>query len=122
MEKSIPVVEDTVEKEYVPSLIFGHVFLDSNFNEKQNKLTDFGGKMCNTFSTSFHLETASEEGRLKFKQTWTANMTKAGTPKIVNYTKKDFTQITFSPDLARFKVNIFSKFYSCKKNTFNVFC
>ncbi len=108
--KGIPVVEHKEEKMYVPSLIFGHLLTSSNYNDEEEKVTGgrngYGAKLCNIFSTSFELETASKDEKKKFKQTWTDNMTKAGTPKIVNYSEADFTQITFSPDLAKFKVNI----------------
>ena len=85
---------------YVPSLIFGHLLTSSNYNDEEEKVTGgrngYGAKLCNIFSTSFELQTASKDERKKFKQTWTDNMTKAGTPKIVPYTDADFTQITFS--------------------------
>lgn len=112
--KGIPVVEHKEEKMYVPSLIFGHLLTSSNYNDEEEKVTGgrngYGAKLCNIFSTSFELQTASKEERKKFTQTWTNNMTKAGAPKIISYSDADFTKITFSPDLEKFKVYIFPNF------------
>ncbi|XP_032783705.2 DNA topoisomerase 2 isoform X2 [Daphnia magna] len=106
--KGIPVVEHKEEKMYVPSLIFGHLLTSSNYNDEEEKVTGgrngYGAKLCNIFSTSFELQTASKEERKKFTQTWTNNMTKAGAPKIISYSDADFTKITFSPDLEKFKM------------------
>lgn len=111
------MVERKEENMYVPSLIFGHLLTSSNYNDEEEKVTGgrngYGAKLCNIFSTSFELQTASKDERKKFTQTWTGNMSKAGNPKIVTYTAADFTQITFSPDLTKFKVSIFFLKYLC---------
>ncbi len=94
---------------YVPTLIFGHLLTSSNYNDEEEKVTGgrngYGAKLCNIFSTSFELQTASKDERKIFKQTWTNNMSKTKTPNIKDYSKDDFTQITFSPDLQKFKVS-----------------
>ena len=37
-------------------------------------------------------------------QSWAENMSKSNEPKIKNYGGEDFTKITFSPDLKKFKM------------------
>ena len=39
-----------------------------------------------------------------FKQTWGANMSKAGEAKIKDFSGEEFTKITFSPDLKKFNM------------------
>ena len=79
-----------------------------NYSEEEEKVTAGGptvysAKLCNIFSTSFKLLTA-EEG-IKFEQTWSNNMNETTEPKLAPFSGSDFTQIKFSPDLAKFKVN-----------------
>ena len=99
---------------YVPSLIFGHLLTSSNYNDEEEKVTGgrngYGAKLCNIFSTKFVLETGSSDEKKSFKQTWTNNMSKASEPKIKPLVGKEFTQITFNPDLPKFKVFIFKCF------------
>nr|NVI79320.1 topoisomerase 2 [Cucujiformia] len=47
---------------------------------------------------------ASREYKKQFKQTWGGNMKKASDPKIKDYSGEEFTKITFSPDLDKFKM------------------
>lgn len=107
--KGIPVVEHKDEKMFVPTLIFGHLLTSSNYNDEEEKVTGgrngYGAKLCNIFSTSFELQTASKEEGKKFKQTWSNNMSKTTNPSITSFNGSDFTQIKFSPDLPKFKVN-----------------
>lgn len=96
------------ENMYVPTMIFGHLLTSSNYNDEEEKVTGgrngYGAKLCNIFSTKFTVETAAKEYKRQFKQTWGANMTKASDPKIKDFFGEDFTKITFSPDLSKFKM------------------
>ncbi|XP_046659381.1 DNA topoisomerase 2-like isoform X2 [Homalodisca vitripennis] len=109
--KGIPVVEHKDEKMFVPTMIFGHLLTSSNYNDEEEKVTGgrngFGAKLCNIFSTKFTVETSSSEYKRCFKQTWGNNMAKASEPKIKPCTKDDddYTKITFSPDLTKFKMD-----------------
>jgi len=105
--KGIPVEMHKGEKMYVPSMIFGHLLTSSNYDDDDKKVVGgrngFGAKLCNIFSTKFTVETATE-GK-KFKQVWKNNMSKVEPEKITeNFTGTDFTCITFSPDLPKFKM------------------
>ncbi|KPJ15409.1 DNA topoisomerase 2 [Papilio machaon] len=106
----IPVVMHKDEKMYVPTMIFGHLLTSSNYNDEEEKVTGgrngYGAKLCNIFSTKFTVETASRQYKKHFKQTWGCNMTKASEPKVKEAGKDDdFTKVTFSPDLAKFKMD-----------------
>ncbi|XP_033628868.1 DNA topoisomerase 2-alpha-like isoform X1 [Asterias rubens] len=111
--KGIPIVEHKTEKLYVPSMIFGHLLTSSNYDDSQKKVTGgrngYGAKLCNIFSTKFTVVTACKQYHKKFKQTWTKNMTKTTESKIVDYESSDYTEITFQPDLAKFKMESLDK-------------
>ncbi|XP_045462346.1 DNA topoisomerase 2 isoform X2 [Harmonia axyridis] len=104
----IPVVMHKEENMFVPTMIFGHLLTSSNYNDEEEKVTGgrngYGAKLCNIFSTKFTVETASKEFKKHFKQTWGSNMTKASEPKVKDFTGEEFTKITFSPDLEKFKM------------------
>lgn len=108
--KGIPVAIHSEHKCYVPELVFGHLLTGSNFDDDEKKTTGgrngYGAKLTNIFSTEFTVETADSNGGKKLKQTWRDNMSKlAGKPVIQEHTsKKDYTSVSFTPDLARFKM------------------
>uniref|UniRef100_A0A182VUE5 DNA topoisomerase 2 n=1 Tax=Anopheles minimus TaxID=112268 RepID=A0A182VUE5_9DIPT len=105
----IPVVMHKEEKMFVPTMIFGHLLTSSNYNDEEEKVTGgrngYGAKLCNIFSTKFTVETASKQYKKCFKQTWGENMSKSTEPKIKeDFFGDDYTKITFSPDLSKFKM------------------
>uniref|UniRef100_A0A182IK02 DNA topoisomerase 2 n=1 Tax=Anopheles atroparvus TaxID=41427 RepID=A0A182IK02_ANOAO len=107
--QGIPVVMHKDEKMYVPTMIFGHLLTSSNYNDEEEKVTGgrngYGAKLCNIFSTKFTVETTSKQYKKAFKQTWGDNMSKASEPKIKeDFHGEDYTKITFSPDLTKFKM------------------
>nr|NVI79324.1 topoisomerase 2 [Cucujiformia] len=107
--QGIPVVMHKDENMYVPTMIFGHLLTSSNYNDEEEKVTGgrngYGAKLCNIFSDKFTVETAAKEYKRQFKQTWGSNMSKASDAKIKDFHGEDFTKITFSPDLAKFKMD-----------------
>ena len=118
--KGIPVVEHKDEKMYVPTMIFGHLLTSSNYNDEEEKVTGgrngYGAKLCNIFSTKFELKTASKDEGKSFKQTWTNIMGKATTPQVKDFHGTEFTQVTFSPDLPKFKVKLYYYYLKLKFN------
>ncbi|KAG5882166.1 hypothetical protein JTB14_002890 [Gonioctena quinquepunctata] len=106
--QGIPVEMHKEEKMYVPTMIFGHLLTSSNYNDEEEKVTGgrngYGAKLCNIFSTKFTVETSSKEYKRQFKQTWGGNMTKASEAKVKPSSGDDYTKITFSPDLTKFKM------------------
>ncbi|XP_042857446.1 DNA topoisomerase 2-alpha-like isoform X2 [Penaeus japonicus] len=111
--KGIPVAMHKEEKMYVPTMIFGHLLTSSNYNDDEQKVTGgrngYGAKLCNIFSNKFVVETASKEYKKNFKQTWGSNMSKTSDAKIKEYGGEDYTKITFSPDLVKFKMETLDK-------------
>lgn len=107
--QGIPVVMHKEENMYVPTMIFGHLLTSSNYNDEEEKVTGgrngYGAKLCNIFSTKFTVETASKEYKRQFKQVWGSNMSKASEPKVKEFFGEDFTKVTFSPDLTKFKMD-----------------
>ncbi|XP_017108704.3 DNA topoisomerase 2 [Drosophila bipectinata] len=107
--QGIPVTMHKEQKMYVPTMIFGHLLTSSNYNDDEKKVTGgrngYGAKLCNIFSTSFTVETATKQYKKSFKQTWGNNMSKASEAAIKDFNGSDFTRITFSPDLAKFKMD-----------------
>lgn len=106
--KGIPVVVHKEENMYVPTMIFGHLLTSSNYDDKEEKVTGgrngYGAKLCNIFSHRFTVETACKEYKKCLKQTWGNNMGKASEPRIKEFHGEDFTKVTFSPDLTKFKM------------------
>jgi DNA topoisomerase-2 len=112
--KGIPVVMHREHDCYVPTLIFGHLLTGSNFDDDEKKTTGgrngYGAKLANIFSKQFIIECVDSENGLKFKQVFSNNMADAGKPLVTKCTatekkRGDYTQITFSPDLERFKMD-----------------
>ncbi|BCR82677.1 DNA topoisomerase 2 [Aspergillus chevalieri] len=105
--RGIPIEMHSKEGIYIPELIFGHLLTSSNYDDTQQKVTGgrngFGAKLCNVFSTEFTVETQDSRQKKKYKQTWTANMTKMGKAKITDASKgEDYTKVTFKPDYPKF--------------------
>jgi len=109
----IPVEYHSEHNCYVPTLIFSHLLTGSNFDDDEEKTTGgrngYGAKLANIFSTEFIVECMDVKKGKKFHQVFTNNMTTVGKPIIKNCTaaekkKGDYTKITFSPDLEKFKM------------------
>ncbi|XP_012256449.2 DNA topoisomerase 2 isoform X2 [Athalia rosae] len=111
--QGIPVVIHKEEKMFVPTMIFGHLLTSSNYDDKEEKVTGgrngYGAKLCNIFSHRFTVETASNEYKKSLKQTWGNNMGKASEPRVKEFTGRDFTKVTFSPDLSKFGMEALDK-------------
>lgn len=111
--QGIPVEMHKEQNMYVPTMIFGHLLTSSNFEDDDKKVTGgrngFGAKLCNVFSTKFTLETANKESKKEFKQSWSKNMSKADDPKVKPLDQKEFTRITYKPDLEKFNMQAIDK-------------
>ncbi|KAL9038724.1 MAG: hypothetical protein Q9180_002959 [Flavoplaca navasiana] len=107
--RGIPIEIHAKEKIYVPEMIFGHLLTSSNYDDDAEKVTGgrngYGAKLCNIFSTSFTLDTADSKSKLRYRQTWTDNMSKMGKASITANKGDDFTKVTFTPDFKYFKMD-----------------
>lgn len=99
----IPVQIHKEHKIYVPEMIFGHLHSGSNFSDDEEKTwggtNGLGAKLTNIYSKKFIVETS--DGKKKYKQEFTNNLSKIGKPKIVT-SSKNYTKITFYPDFEKF--------------------
>ena len=104
--KGIPITIHKKYNMYVPQLIFGNLLTSSNYNDNVKKVTGgrngYGAKLTNIYSKTFIVETADKESGKKYYQKFYNNMLKFNEPEIEDYSKDDFTCITFEPDLGRF--------------------
>lgn len=116
--KGIPIVMHKEHKVWVPTLIFGHLLTGSNFDDTEAKTTGgrngYGAKLANIFSTEFIVECLDSNEGKKFTQVFKNNMGLHGDPVVKDCTaadkkKGDYVKITFSPDLARFKMSALDK-------------
>jgi DNA topoisomerase-2 len=108
--RGIPIEIHSKEKMHIPELIFGHLLASSNYDDSEKKLTGgrngYGAKLANIYSHEFTIETAHKESQLKYKQTWTNNMSVCGKAKITKNAKgEEWTRVTFKPDLKLFGMN-----------------
>lgn len=108
--RGIPVEIHKKEKMYIPELIFGNLLTSSNYDDNEKKVTGgrngYGAKLCNIFSTEFVLETADANTDQLYRQTWSDNMATVSKPKITKLkSKKEYTKVTFKPDLAKFNMD-----------------
>lgn len=102
----IHVVQIEEHNCYAPELIFGHLLTGTNYNDTQERIVGgqngYGAKLTNIFSKEFSIETVDKTRSLKYSQTFSSNMTHRTDPKIVAYTGKPYTRISFIPDYKRF--------------------
>ncbi|KAL9044350.1 MAG: hypothetical protein Q9214_002506, partial [Letrouitia sp. 1 TL-2023] len=107
--RGIPIEIHEKEQIYIPEMIFGHLLTSSNYDDDEQKITGgrngYGAKLCNVFSTSFTLDTADSKTKLRYKQTWTNNMSNMGKASIVANKGDDYTKVVFRPDFQKFKMN-----------------
>jgi DNA topoisomerase-2 len=101
----IPVVQHPDHKVWIPELIFSNLRAGSNFNDDEGRTVagtnGVGASLVNIFSKRFVIDTA--DGKNRFLQTFTDNMSKRTTPK-TSKTSQGFTEITYVPDLSRFEM------------------
>jgi len=103
----IPVVLHPEYNCYVPELIFGNLLTSSNYNDDVERITGglngMGSKAVNIFSKKFIVETF--DGNLNYKQEFSNNMYEKKKPSITKKNStKQYTKITYYPDLAKFKM------------------
>ena len=103
----IPVEKHPVHKEWIPELIFSNLKAGSNFDDSEQRTVagtnGVGSKATNIFSKKFSISTC--DGKNRFDQVFTNNMGKRTTAKITP-AKRGFTEISFFPDLERFKMKL----------------
>jgi DNA topoisomerase-2 len=101
----IPVVQHPEHKTWIPELIFSNLRAGSNFNDDEGRTVagtnGVGASLVNIFSEKFTIETA--DGKNRFYQVFTKNMSSKTAPKISKSTQ-GFTEISYTPDTSRFDI------------------
>lgn len=99
----IPIEMHKEHKIYIPELALGNIHSGENFNDSEKRLVGglhgLGASLSNIFSTKFIIETA--DGKNKYIQTFTDNMSKKSKPTITK-SNKNYTKITYYPDFEKF--------------------
>ena len=100
----IPVAKHALHDEWVPELIFSNLKAGSNFDDDEARLVagtnGVGSTLTNIFSTTFVVKTC--DGKHDFSQEFRTNMTVRDEAKVTATRAKGYTEITYTPDLARF--------------------
>lgn len=89
-------------------MIFGNLLTSSNYKSGDEKRivggkNGYGAKLTNIYSKKFIVETV--HNKKKYTQIFEDNMYKKNDPIIENTKKKDYTKITFVPDMERFNLS-----------------
>jgi len=102
----IPVEKHPVHKEWIPEMIFSNLKAGSNFDDTEQRTVagtnGVGSTLTNIFSKKFSVSTC--DGKNRFDQEFTDNMHKRS-KATVSPAKRGFTEITYIPDLERFKMH-----------------
>ena len=102
----IPVEKHDETGVWAPELIFGHLLTSSNYDKEEEKTVGgkngYGAKLTNIFSREFTIDTIDHRAKKRYTQSWTSNMSVTGAPVIKACSSKPVTEISFTPDLARF--------------------
>ena len=103
----IPIpIEKNKEGIYVPEMIFGQLLTSSNYENNKERTgcgrNGYGAKLTNIFSTEFSIDIADNNNGLRYRQSWTNNMSNRGTPQIDKYDGKSYVYIVYKMDFKRF--------------------
>lgn len=102
----IPVKKHPEYGTYIPSMIFGELRTGSNFGDDERitaGLNGLGSKLTSIFSKEFKVVTA--DGRNKFTQVFSDNLSKKSDP-VITQSKEAGTTITFTPDYERLNCSL----------------
>jgi len=107
----VPVVEHSVEKMYVPQLIFFTLRTSGNFDDSEKKTVagqnGYGIKLVFIWSLEASIDLC--DGMKRYRQSVRNNMSVIDPPTISAYKKKSYTRITFKPDYQRLGIETLSQ-------------
>ncbi len=104
--EGIPVKNHDEYNIMIPELIFAHLLTSSNYDATEEKTVGgkngYGAKLTNIYSHSFTVKTC--DGKNLYDQRFHTNMSVIDPPTVTPSppTKKQFTEISVTPDLTRF--------------------
>ena len=101
----IDIIKHTEYGIYIPELIFANLRTSTNYNKDEKRtvggVNGIGVKLVFIWSSYAKIETVDHRRKLKYTQEFRDNLNEITTPKIVAYSGKPYTKITFRPDYAR---------------------
>lgn len=104
----IPILKHSEHDMYIPEMIFGYMRTGSNYNQDNARvgggMNGLGATCVNVYSKQFKVETVDSDQQKKFVQTFSNNLSKRTTPKVVSFKGKSFTKISWIPDYERFNM------------------
>ena len=104
--ESIDVAKHPEHDMYIPQLIFGELLTSTNYDKEEKKLVGgkngYGVKLVNIFAKALQVRVVDSGRALLYDQTFSDNMTKAGTPKVKASKSKSSVTLRWQPDYARF--------------------
>ena len=119
----IPVVKHSEHNEWIPEMIFSNLKAGSNFNDEEERTgsgtNGVGSSLVNIFSKEFIVSTC--DGTNSFYQIFSDNM-RQRTDAVIRKSKKNHTEITYTPDYARFNLTDLDEthFNLIKKRTYDI--
>ena len=121
----IPIQIHKEHSIFIPELIFGNLLSSSNFNDSEKRTTGglngLGAKLANIYSDEFIVETV--KSGTKYKQVFKKNLSIIEKPEITKTKEKDYTKITITPDLVKFKLKSLDQYSTLdilKKRVFDI--
>ena len=104
----IDVAQHPEHKIWIPEMIFGHLRSSTNYGKDEKRIVGgkngLGFKLVLIYSTWGQIETVDHKRGLKYTQTFTNNLSVIEKPVIRKCSRKPYTQVSFIPDYARFKM------------------
>ena len=123
----IDIIKHTEYGIYIPELIFANLRTSTNYNKEEKRtvggVNGIGVKLVFIWSTYAKIETVDHRRKLKYTQEFRDNLNEVSPPRIVAFSGKPYTKITFRPDYTRLGIpagltpDLVSLF---KKRTFDV--
>jgi len=104
----IDIIKHTEYGIYIPELIFANLRTSTNYNKNEKRtvggVNGIGVKLVFIWSSYAKIETVDHRRKLKYTQEFRNNLNEIIPPKIVTYTGKPYTKITFVPDYTRLNI------------------
>ena len=123
----IDIIKHTEYGVYIPELVFANLRTSTNYNKDEKRtvggVNGLGVKLVFIWSTYAKIETVDYRRKLKYTQEFHDNLNTISPPKIVSYSGKPYTKITFRPDYTRLGIStgLTPEFIALfKKRTFDI--
>jgi len=105
----IDIIKHTEYGVYIPELVFANLRTSTNYNKDEKRtvggVNGLGVKLVFIWSTYAKIETVDYRRKLKYTQEFHDNLNTISPPKIVSYSGKPYTKITFRPDYTRLGIS-----------------